>query len=169
VSRQKVLPVWGGNPKNKINSFLLSLFVLANVNSTRPNTINNNELKSNQKGDHEYQIRPDSSHKPTAPVAESVGFHTIRGHPPHLSHSIKIYWFKELQVWVMNIAWRIPFGKWDFCVTSKYSFIRTGFGLQPQEISCSTFIKIYLINTPQSWLRKGFAWQLPCRGAARTI
>ena len=55
----------------------------ANVNSTRPKITNSNELKSNQKAHHEYQIRPDSSHKPTAPVAESVGFHTIRGRPPH--------------------------------------------------------------------------------------
>ncbi len=47
--------------------------------------------KSNQKGDHECRIRPDSSYKPTAPGAESVGFHTIRVHPPHLSHSIRFY------------------------------------------------------------------------------
>jgi hypothetical protein len=72
-------------------SFFLSLFASPNVNSTRPKTTNNNELKSNQKGAHECQIRPDSSHKPTAPGAESVGFHTIRGRPPHLSHSSIIY------------------------------------------------------------------------------
>ncbi len=69
----------GCNPKNKINRFLWSLFA---------------SPKSNQKGAHECQIRPDSTHKPTAPGAESVGFHTIRGHPPHLSHSVRFYWFK---------------------------------------------------------------------------
>jgi hypothetical protein len=52
---------------NYNHQFLLSLFVWANDNSTRPSKINNSELKSNQKAHHECQIRPDSSHDANRP------------------------------------------------------------------------------------------------------
>jgi hypothetical protein len=46
--QDKKLGGLGCNPKNKNSQFLLSLFA---------------SPKSNQKGAHEYQIRPDSSHE----------------------------------------------------------------------------------------------------------
>jgi hypothetical protein len=57
----------GATPSSK-DYYFLSLFVWANVNSTKLKTTNNIELKSNQKAHHEYQIRPDSSLKASRPL-----------------------------------------------------------------------------------------------------